>query len=75
MSWQLWEVTETKFSAGLSCVIGPAELIEMVQYPKVDLLLVAIAVHGMYESWFFKSHHNLNKFLVMGRGNPMVNSG
>jgi hypothetical protein len=31
MSWQLWEVTETKISAGLSCVAGPAELIEMVQ--------------------------------------------
>ena len=32
MSRQLWKVTETKFLAGLSCVTGPAELIEMVQY-------------------------------------------
>ena len=32
MSWQLWEVAETKFSAGPSHVTGPAELIEMVQY-------------------------------------------
>jgi hypothetical protein len=32
MSRQLWEVTKTKISAGLSHVTGPAELIEMVQY-------------------------------------------
>jgi hypothetical protein len=30
MSRQLWEVAETKISAGLSRVMGPAELIEMV---------------------------------------------
>ena len=32
MSQQLWEVTKTKFLAGPSCIMGPAELIEMVQY-------------------------------------------
>jgi hypothetical protein len=32
MSRQLWEVAETKISAGPSRVTGPAELIEMVQY-------------------------------------------
>jgi len=32
MSRQLWEVTETKISAGPSRITGPAELIEMVQY-------------------------------------------
>ena len=32
MSQQLWKVTKTKFSAGPSHVMGPAELIEMVQY-------------------------------------------
>jgi hypothetical protein len=32
MSWQLWEVAKTKISAGPSHVMGPAELIEMVQY-------------------------------------------
>ena len=35
MSRQLWEVTETKFSAGPSRVMGPAELIEMVQYAQM----------------------------------------
>jgi len=30
---QLWEVAETKFLAGPSRITGPAELIEMVQYP------------------------------------------
>jgi len=33
MSRQVWEVTETKILAGPSRVTGPAELIEMVQYP------------------------------------------
>jgi hypothetical protein len=32
MSRQLWEVAETKISAGPSRVTGPAQLIEMVQY-------------------------------------------
>ena len=32
MSWQVWEVAETKISAGLSQVTPPAELIWMVQY-------------------------------------------
>ena len=32
MSRQVWEVAETKISAGPSRVTGPAELIEMVQY-------------------------------------------
>jgi hypothetical protein len=32
MSRQLWEVAETKISAGPSRVTGPAELNEMVQY-------------------------------------------
>ena len=31
VSRQLWEVAETKISAGPSHVTGPAELIEMVQ--------------------------------------------
>jgi hypothetical protein len=31
MSRQLWEVAETKISAGPSRVTGPAELNEMVQ--------------------------------------------
>ena len=39
MSRQLWVVAETKFSAGPSCVTGPAELIEMVQYD--------YGIHGM----------------------------
>ena len=33
MSCQLWEVAETKISAGPSRVTGPAKLNEMVQYP------------------------------------------
>jgi len=32
MSWQLWEVAETKILAGLSGITGPAKLNEMVQY-------------------------------------------
>jgi hypothetical protein len=34
MSRQLWEVAETKISAGPSRVTGPAELNEMVQYAR-----------------------------------------
>jgi hypothetical protein len=39
MSQQLWEVTETKFLAGPSCITGPAELIEIVQYSEKNQLV------------------------------------
>ena len=32
LSWPFWHAAETKISAGLSQVTGPAELIEMAQY-------------------------------------------
>jgi hypothetical protein len=32
MSWQHWEGAETKILAGVSRIMGPAKLNEMVQY-------------------------------------------
>ena len=46
MSRQLWEVAKTKISAGPSCVTGPAELNEMVQYNRC-----------LEASKYFESYH------------------
>jgi len=48
MSWQLWEVAETKISAGPSCIMGPAELIEMVQY-YLDSYIVWLCIPSIPE--------------------------